>query len=111
MAAPEIHRLLLRPLHSTGIAYMITGSVAAIAYGEPRMTNDVDLVLKFAPGDAAELAAAFPTADYYVPPPEVMEEERQRPRHGHFNIIHHETGLRADIYLAGDDPLHEWAAP
>ena len=38
-----------------------------------------------------------------------MEEERQRPRHGHFNIIHHETGLRADIYLAGEDPLHEWA--
>jgi hypothetical protein len=109
MATPEIHRLFLQPLHSSGIAYMITGSVAAIAYGEPRMTNDVDLILKFAPGSASELAAAFPTADYYVPPLEVMEEERQRPQHGHFNIIHHETGLRADIYLAGDDPLHEWA--
>jgi hypothetical protein len=28
---------------------------------------------------------------------------------GHFNIIHHDTALRADIYLTGSDPLHAWA--
>jgi hypothetical protein len=88
---------------------MVTGAVAAIAYGEPRMTNDVDLILRLEPGDAETLISAFASPEYYVPPLEVIEEERQRPRYGHFNIIHHDSALRADIYLVGDDPLHEWA--
>lgn len=109
MTSPELHRVLLHPLHQTGIAYMVTGAVAAIAYGEPRMTNDVDVVIRLEEDEAARLIAAFASNAYYVPPLEVIDEERRRPRHGHFNIIHHDTALRADIYLAGDDPLHEWA--
>ncbi|MEJ7809772.1 MAG: hypothetical protein WKG32_05070 [Gemmatimonadaceae bacterium] len=46
MTAPDLYRLILRPLHDTGIEYMVTGAVAAIAYGEPRMTNDVDVVVR-----------------------------------------------------------------
>jgi hypothetical protein len=88
---------------------MVTGAVAAIAYGEPRMTNDVDVVVRLEPGDAQKLISAFASPEYYVPPLEVIEEERQRPRYGHFNIIHRGTALRADIYLVADDPLHEWA--
>ena len=34
--------------------------------------------------------------------------EAAREQRGHFNIIGHETGFKADIYLAGDDPLHKW---
>ena len=109
MSSPDLHRVLLHPLHQTGIAYMVTGAVAAIAYGEPRLTNDVDLVMRLEPGDAPALQSAYASAEYYVPPLEVIEEERQRARHGHFNIIHHDTALRADIYLVGDDPLHAWA--
>ncbi|MGD8699685.1 MAG: hypothetical protein PVJ43_10370 [Gemmatimonadales bacterium] len=109
MSTPELHRVLLHPLHQTGLAYMVTGAVAAIAYGEPRMTNDVDVVVQLGPGDAEALISAFASNEYYVPPLEVIEEEQQRPRYGHFDIIHRDTALRADIYLAGDDPLHEWA--
>lgn len=32
---------------------MVTGGLAAILYGEPRLTNDVDLVIRLAPSDAA----------------------------------------------------------
>jgi hypothetical protein len=109
VSAPDLHRVLLHPLHRTGLTYMVTGGVAAIAYGEPRMTNDVDLVVDLEPNDSRSLISAFATAEYYVPPLEVIEEERQRSRGGHFNIIHNESALRADIYLVGDDPLHEWA--
>jgi hypothetical protein len=70
MAAPDLYRLLLQPLHSTGIEYMITGSVAAIAYGEPRMTNDVDLVVRLDPNAAGLLVRAFPEESYHVPPRE-----------------------------------------
>jgi hypothetical protein len=44
-----------------------------------------------------------------VAPPEVIEQERRRDRFGQFNVIHHETALRADVYVAGGDPLHAWA--
>lgn len=109
VAAPDLHRLLLQPLHHTGIEYMVTGAVAAIAYGEPRMTNDVDIVIRLEPGDGETLVAAYGAPEYYVPPVETIEQEGARPRHGHFNVIHHATGLRADFYVAGDDPLHQWA--
>jgi hypothetical protein len=109
VAAPDIHRLILQPLHLTGIEYMVTGAVAAIAYGEPRMTNDVDIVVRLGAGDGAKLVEAYPPSEYYTPPVEVIEEERLRPRHGHFNVIHHETALRGDFYAAGEDPLHAWA--
>jgi hypothetical protein len=109
VTAPDLHRVLLHPLHETGIAYMVTGAVAAVAYGEPRMTNDVDVVVRLEGGDAQRLLAVFRHPEYYMPPLEVIEEERQRGWHGHFNIIHHDTALRADVYLAGDDPLHRWA--
>jgi hypothetical protein len=88
---------------------MVTGAVAAIAYGEPRLTNDVDVVVRIEAGEATRLFAAFPAPTYYVPTLEVIEEERRRAHHGHFNIIHHDTALRADVYLAGDDLLHRWA--
>jgi hypothetical protein len=90
---------------------MITGAVAAIAYGEPRMTNDVDVVVRLTPEGPSLLTRAIPESAYYISPPEVMEEERRRPQFDHLNIVHHETALRADLYVAGDDPLHAWAFP
>ena len=109
MTVPDLDRLLLRPLHDTGIPYMVTGAVAAIAYGEPRMTNDVDVIVRLGPGDCSLLRGAFRESEYYIPPLEAMEEECRRPRFGQFNILHHETALRMDVYVAGDDPLHAWA--
>ena len=44
MPEPELFLLFVRPLNRANIRYMVTGSVAAIFYGEPRLTHDVDLV-------------------------------------------------------------------
>lgn len=88
---------------------MVTGGLAAIIYGEPRLTNDVDLVLQLTPADAERLVAVFPADRYYVPPVETMREEAGRPAHGHFNILDLETSLRADVYCLGADPLGTWA--
>jgi len=96
------------PLNSLALPWMITGGAAAIVYGEPRLTNDLDVVLAMRPADAARVAAAFKADDTYVPPVEVLEIEAARPTHGHFNVIHGPSSLRADVYIAGDDPLHAW---
>ncbi len=117
MPAPDLYTHFLQRLNATGIRYMITGGLAAIIYGEPRLTNDVDIVIVLAADEADRLVTAFPAPDYYVPPAEVVRVEAARPAWGHFNLLHVETALRADIYPLGDDPLgawamaHRWAAP
>ena len=88
---------------------MITGGVASVIYGDPRFTRDIDIVLVLDPADATRLASAFDGEAFYVPPLVVMREEAARPEGGHFKVIHRETALRADVYLAGNDLLHAWA--
>ena len=101
--------LFTRPLEDAGLEYFVTGSVAAIAYGEPRMTRDLDLVLELPWRRVDVLTAAFPPDKFYCPPEEVMVEEARRDSRGHINLIHHATGFKADLYLRGQDPLHAWA--
>lgn len=96
-------------LNKAGIPYIITGAVASIVYGEPRLTNDLDLVVLLETADIEAFAELFPAAEYYCPPAEVLNIEIRRPYRGHFNLIHHETGAKADIYPAGKDELHQWA--
>ncbi len=96
-------------LNELNTRYMITGSVASIVYGEPRMTHDIDLVMELDHEDIERFADAFPMDTFYCPPTEVIKVELGRSFRGHFNLIHHETGFKADIYLRGRDPLHEWA--
>ena len=98
-------------LNTVGADYMITGATAAIVYGQPRVTNDLDVVLALGEQHIAPLLEAFPEDEFYVPPEMVIRVERTRGQRGHFNIIHHETGYKADVYLAGSDPLHAWALP
>ncbi|GIW53558.1 MAG: hypothetical protein KatS3mg081_2913 [Gemmatimonadales bacterium] len=109
MPAPDLISLFVLPLERLGVRYMVTGAVAAVIYGEPRLTRDVDLVLDLPPADAERIAGAFPESEFYVPPVEVIRNQAGQPAQGHFNLIHHETGLKADCYLAGDDRLHRWA--
>jgi hypothetical protein len=86
---------------------MIGGSVAAIFYGEPRLTHDVDLIVTLNSGDVPTLARMFPQQDFYLPPPEAITEEIGR-EGGQFNIVHQATGFKADFYVAGRDPLNNW---
>ena len=109
MPDPSLIALFVRPLNRLRIPYLITGAVASVIYGEPRFTRDIDLVVRLEARDARRFAGAWPAADFYVPPVEVLEEESRRPAHGHFNLSHHQTAMRADVYLPGDDPLNAWA--
>jgi hypothetical protein len=63
MPAPDVHTRLLQPLNSTQVPYMVTGGLAAIIYEEPRLTNDVDIVVRLEPEDAERLLGAFPAPD------------------------------------------------
>jgi hypothetical protein len=88
---------------------MISGSVAAMLFGEPRMTHDVDLVVFLDDAAITRLPTAFAAPDFYLPPQDVITVEARREHRGHFNVIHVPSGLKADFYLANRDPLHHWA--
>lgn len=111
MFEPDELSLFVSRLEASGVNYMVTGATAAILYGQPRVTNYLDLVLALDDAGRAALLAAFPESEFYVPPESVILAEQARPQRGHFNIIHHESGYKADIYLVGADPLHTWALP
>jgi hypothetical protein len=87
---------------------MITGSVASIVYGDPRLTHDIDIVLELGPSDVMSFVAAFPAEEFYVAPIEVIRDQMLRSERGHFNLIHLQTGFNADIYLKGENELHLW---
>jgi hypothetical protein len=108
MPEHNLFRIFVSRLNKLSIPYMITGAVASIIYGEPRLTNDIDLVINMEPDDAETFADAFPIEEFYCPPPEVIRLEIGRSRRGHFNLIHHATGFKADIYASGQDELHHW---
>ena len=109
MQDPDFITLFVAPLESAGIRYMITGSVASSIYGEPRNTLDIDLVVLLESSQIPMLPALFSEDDYYLPPAEVVVVESRREARGHFNIIHHHTGVKADIYLSRNHPYLSWA--
>jgi hypothetical protein len=107
---PDLISLFVAPLEEAGLdSYMISGSVAAIEYGEPRATLDVDIALVISLSQIARLQDLFPSPAYYTPPHEVLELEIQRPARGHFNVIHIASGLKSDFYPARNHPLFPWA--
>lgn len=108
MPEPNLHRIFISRFNKFGARYMVTGATASIIYGEPRLTNDIDLVMDLLPAEVELFLDAFPIEDFYCPPSEVIHIEIGRAMGGQFNLIHHETGFKADIYTAGRDELNNW---
>lgn len=109
MPEAKLSLVFLRPLNQLGIRYIVGGGVAAILYGEPRFTNDLDLVVFLRHTDIPRLVEAFPAPEFYVPPAEAIAAEIARPEKGQFNLIHADTGFKADLYTTGRDEFNAWA--
>lgn len=109
MPEPDLIELFVQPLNRYDIPYLVSGSVASMLYGEPRVTHDIDLIVLLRPENLGQLSAAYPANDFYLPPAEVIAIEMARDRGGHFNVIHSNSGLKADIYTSHRDELHVWA--
>jgi len=107
--SPDPLALFVAPLNRLRARYAVTGAMAMIAYGEPRLTNDIDFIVSWPAARSEDLYAAFAGDGRYVPDPETLALELSREHDGHFNIVHAEFALRADVYCAGTDTLNAWA--
>jgi len=96
-------------LNALDVPWMAVGSIASSAYGERRSTLDVDVVAVVGKQNASRFSSIFPETDFYCPPAEVIEIESARPERGHFNLIHHHSVYKADIYVATGSEFERWA--
>jgi hypothetical protein len=81
------------------IPYYVTGGVAAIAYGESRTTQDLDVVLAIGGQDISRLVTALESSGFYVPGVEDVVGGRMRT----LQVTQMETISRADLVIAGTD--------
>ena len=79
------------------LSYLVTGSMATITYGEPRFTNDIDIVLDLPSHRIQVFCDAFSKDDFYLSSSAVREAVRNRHQ---FNILHPESGLKIDVMIA-----------
>jgi predicted nucleotidyltransferase len=103
MDEPDLLKHVVGVLDSLGIAYMVVGSYASGAWGEPRFTYDIDLVVSLSPADVRRLVTAFPSADFYLSEDAVRQAVASG---GQFNLIHPESGHKVDFMIEG---ANEWA--
>jgi hypothetical protein len=92
-----------RTLEELSIPYLVTGSVATIAYGEPRFTNDIDVVVRLHRGQVEPLCAAFPGDEFYVSTDAVYEAVEHKSQ---FNILYPRTGLKVDVMVADESEFN-----
>ncbi len=92
---------LVHALERLGVAYAVGGSVAAGAWGEPRATNDVDLLAALGEEHVKPLAAAL-SGGFYVDEDLVRQAVAS---HTAFNVIHLASYLKIDVFVEGEDVL------
>jgi len=104
MGPYELLGRIVEVLEGLKIPYLVTGSVAAMAYGEPRLTNDIDIVAAVEYSHIPGLLAGFPAEQFYISEESIREAircERQ------FNIIHPRSGLKVDIVIRQNTPFND----
>lgn len=94
----ELLRYVLNALERLEISYAVVGSFASGAWGEPRMTRDIDIVVRLTPSQVETLCTAFPADAFYVSVPAALEALRS---HGQFNVIHPSSGNKIDFMVVG----------
>jgi hypothetical protein len=103
MELSELLGRLTSVLERQNVRYLITGSLATIAYGEPRLTNDIDIVADLHLDQIDEFCRSFPAPDYYCSPAAVRQAVDQ---HFQFNILHPASGLKVDVMVPDDSEFN-----
>ena len=97
----EVALVVTRALDTAGVAHTIGGSIASSVAGEPRSTIDIDIVAAVEERHVAALVAAL-SPDFYIDEEALLRAVRERSA---TNLIHHDTLVKIDLFVAGGTPL------
>ena len=93
--------LVTDALERCGLPYFLGGSLASSFQGEPRSTNDVDLVIELTEPDVARLAEAL-GPDFEVDEDALRAAVRERRS---WNVFYAPLFTKIDLFVAGADPF------
>src|SRR5688572_16618463 len=88
-------------LDALGVRWAIGGSLASAAHGEPRATNDVDIVVRLSLDDARKLPGLL-GASFYADADAACDAVRAG---SSFNVIDQRSFIKIDIFTPGPGPL------
>ena len=95
-------RLVIQALEAADVQYMIGGAVAAWAWGEPRATLDLDVVVNVPIESVSRLSKELAKRDMLVPADILLDNILETRVDLPINAIHMHSGYKADLY-----PLRE----
>ena len=78
------------------IEYFLGGSLASTVHGEPRFTQDVDIVVRLKPESSSKMMQEFGT-DFYLSESAIREAIARR---SSANLIHLESNFKIDLLMS-----------
>jgi hypothetical protein len=96
----DLLRYVIDVLERLDLTYAVVGSFASYAYGEPRFTQDIDIVLRLERTDVVDLVAAFPDPEFYLNEAAVRDFVNRRVP---FNVLHPASGNKIDFMPSRND--------
>lgn len=98
-------KLVLEALKAARVDYLIGGAIAEWAYGEPRATQDIDIVIDLPIDSVGKFSKELEKRDMLVPAEIILDTLLEDRADIPVNAIHMYSGLKADLYLvrSGDE--------
>jgi len=96
MEQSELLAYFTEVLDRLNLSYLVTGSIATSYYGEPRFTNDIDVIVELRENEIEAFCGEFPANDFYLSPQAVHAAAASKRQ---FNILHPQTGLKIDVFV------------
>ena len=92
-------KLILEALKVSKVDYMIGGAIAEWAWGEPRATQDLDVVINLPIKSIGKFSKELEKRDMLVPADIILDTIAEDRADIPLNAIHMHSGLKADLYL------------
>jgi hypothetical protein len=93
---------ILFELDRFGIPHMLAGSFASTYHGDPRTTNDIDLVIDPSRGALEGFVRGLDPERFYVSAEAARTAIERR---GQFNVVLLDSGWKADLIVRKDRPF------
>lgn len=91
-------KLVIEALDAAGVEYLIGGAIAEWAWGEPRATQDIDIVINVPIEAVDKLSNELEKRHMLIPADIILDTILEDRADIPINAIHMYSGLKADLY-------------